>query len=117
MNINITFRHLDATDAIKDHVEGKLEKFKKYLIRPIDVHVILEVEKIRQKCEITLQAKDFSAVAHEESEDMYASIDNAVHKLERQMQKHKEKIKHHKGHTPIHDVTSEEVDNHLNKSA
>jgi putative sigma-54 modulation protein len=116
MQVHITFRHIESTEAIKNHVNEKLEKFKKYLIRPIDVHVILEVEKTRQLCEMTMQAKDFKAVSNAESDDLYKSIDESVAKLERQVQKHKDTIKHHKGHTPIHDVAAESVDNHLNKA-
>ena len=98
MNVTVTFRHIQATEAIKSHVEDKLEKFKKYLIRPIEAHVILSVEKFRHQCEITLAARDFRAMALEVSNDLYTSIDKAVHKLERQVKKHKEKlVSHRKG--------------------
>ena len=98
MNITLTFRHIPPTDALKAHVEDKLEKFKKYLIRPIEAHVILAVEKFRQQCEIVLAARDFHAQAVETSHDLYASIDGAVHKLERQVKKHKEILREHKNH-------------------
>lgn len=96
MNITVTFRHIESTEAIKAHVEDKLEKFKKYLISPIDVHVILSVEKFRQKCEIILTSKHFRATAVETSENLYTSIDQAEYKLERQLKKHKEILKEHK---------------------
>jgi putative sigma-54 modulation protein len=103
----VTFRHILATDSIKNHVSDKLEKFKKYLIRPIEAHVILSVEKkIRQQCEITLSARDFHATAVETSDDLYTSIDKAIHKIERQVKKHKEIVKEHKNHLPIHSVTA-----------
>ena len=106
MQINVTFRHMEATDALKDHVEQKLGKFKKYLIRPIDAHVILSVEKIRQRCEIKLTASNFTATAVETSNDLYTSIDKAVHKLERQVIKHKEILKQHKNHIPVKEAMS-----------
>lgn len=102
MKITVTFRHLEATDAIKEHVKEKLEKFKKYLIRPIDVHVILSVEKIRQQCEIVMNARDFHAQSLDTDQDLYAAIDKAIHKLESQIRKHKEKIKDHKHQMPVH---------------
>lgn len=98
MNITMTFRHIPPTEALKNHVEEKLEKFKKYLIRPIEAHVILEVEKFRHRCEIVLKARDYHAEAMETSNDLYASIDGAVHKLERQVKKHKEILREHKNH-------------------
>lgn len=115
MQITMTFRHLEATNAIKEHIEDKMEKFKKYLIRPIEAHVILTVEKIRQQCEITLSARNFHATAVETNTDMYTSIDKAVHKLERQVKKHKEKVKEHKngihtGKLPLPPVEMAEAD-------
>lgn len=106
MNVTITCRHFESTEAIKEHVENKLEKFKKYLIRPIEVHVILAVEKFRQQCEITMHAKDFKAQALESSENMYTSIDMAIHKIERQIRKHKEIIRNHKDHLPLHQTSA-----------
>lgn len=105
MEITVTFRHMQATDAIKSHVEQKLRKFKKYLIRPINAHVILSVEKIRQQCEITLKARDFHATAVEINHDLYTSIDKAVHKIERQVVKHKEIIKEHKHHLSMQETS------------
>ncbi|MBI2339827.1 MAG: ribosome-associated translation inhibitor RaiA [Deltaproteobacteria bacterium] len=102
MNVTVTFRHIQATEAIKTHVEDKLDHLKKYLIRPIEAHVILSVEKFRHKCEITLTARDFRAMALEVSEDLYASIDKAAHKLERQVRRHKEIVKEHKNHLSVH---------------
>jgi putative sigma-54 modulation protein len=105
MKLTVTFRHLESTKSLKNHVEAKLEKLNKFLIKPIDVHVILSVEKFRKQCEITLNASNFHTVAIETNGDMYASIDNAVHKLESQIRKHKEKIKEHH-HLPLHTVTA-----------
>ena len=104
MHITVTFRHLEATDSIKKHVEEKLEKFKKFLIHPIEAHVILSVEKFRKQCEITLSAPNFHATALTTDEDLYAAIDISEHKLERQLRKHKEIIKEHKHHPSHQDV-------------
>ncbi len=98
MHITITFRHLETTDLLKTHIEEKLEKFKKYLIHPVEAHVILSVEKFRHQCEITLSARNFHATAIETNHDMTTSIDKAVHKIERQVKKHKEILKNHKFH-------------------
>lgn len=98
MHVTITFRHLETTEAIKTHIEEKLERFKKYLIHPIEAHVILSIEKFRHQCEITLSARHFHATAIETNHNMYTSIDKAVSKLERQVKKHKEIIKKHKFH-------------------
>lgn len=108
MHVTVTCRHMDTTEAIKNHVEQKAEKIKKYFIKPIECHVVLSVEKIRQQCEITLVASHFKATAIEVSENLYTSIDNAFHKIESQCRKHKEIVKDHKHNLPTHVVTSME---------
>ena len=98
MQINVTFRHVDPTPALRSHAEDKLERMvKKHLRRPVDAHVILSVSKERHAAEITLQADHVTMFAKEETTDLYAAIDLAVGKLEHQAQKLREKRKEHKG--------------------
>jgi putative sigma-54 modulation protein len=98
MQINVTFRHVDPTPALKAHAEDKLDRMvKKHLRRPVDAHVILSVSKERHAAEITLQADHVTMFAKEETTDLYAAIDLAVGKLEHQAQKLREKRKEHKG--------------------
>ncbi len=99
MQINVTFRHVDPTPALRSHAAEKLERMvKKYLHRPVDAHVILSVSKERHSAEITLQADHVTMFAKEETTDLYAAIDLAVAKLEHQAQRLREKRKEHKGH-------------------
>jgi len=96
MQTHVTFRHLAPSDALKAYVENKTKKFEKFLHEPVDVHVVLEVQKIRQMAEVTIKAKNFHFHGVEESSNMYASIDLVSDKVERHLVKHKEKIKDHK---------------------
>lgn len=96
MNITVTFRKLPSSNALREHAEQKVIKHAKYLHEPVDIHIVLRVEKIRQIAEITVKAKNYRAHAIEESQDMYTSIDGANTKIERQLRKHKELIKNHK---------------------
>jgi len=104
MDINVTFRHMNPSDALKDYAEAKFEKFKKYLHEPVEVHVVLQVQKIRQLAEVTVKAKHFRFHGMEESQDMYASIDLAAGKIERHLKKHKEKVKNHKSVSSTRDA-------------
>ena len=45
MNISVTFRHMEASDAVRAYVEEKLEKLKKYIDEPIDAQVVIGVSK------------------------------------------------------------------------
>jgi len=95
-NISVTGRHVDVTDAMKEYAWEKLEKVKKYFPRVIDIHIIMDTEKFRQKVEVNLQGNHFDFHATEVSEDMYSSIDKVMSKVERQLKKYKGKIQDHR---------------------
>jgi putative sigma-54 modulation protein len=106
MQVNITFRNMFATDALRSHVEAKLRHMvAKYLDKVTEAHVTLSLERYLHHADINLHAGTFHVRGKEKSEDMYASIDMAVDKIERQLKKYKERIKSHKpghhGHTPV----------------
>ena len=99
MNITVTGRHMDLTDALKAYVEDGLEKIRHHFDRVIDVDVILGVEKHRQTAEFNVHANHLRINAKETSEDMYASIDAALNKVDRQIRKHKGRIMRHTPHS------------------
>ncbi|MBI5560197.1 MAG: ribosome-associated translation inhibitor RaiA [Deltaproteobacteria bacterium] len=96
MQTSVTFRHMDPSDALRGYAEQKSERLLKYLVEPVEVHWTLSVEKIRHIAEATIAAKDFSIKAQESTKEMYSSIDEVIDKLERQVRRHKEKVKSHK---------------------
>jgi putative sigma-54 modulation protein len=97
MQIAVMFRHMDTSEPVRAYVEEKLSRVKKYIEEPIDAQVALSVEKkIRHKVEVTIVAKGITIKGSEETNDMYAAVDNVVDKIERQLKRYKEKIKEHK---------------------
>lgn len=97
MNLSVTGHHVDVTDALKDYVGEKMEKLQRHFDRVTDIHVILSVEKLRQQAEATIDLAGAKVHAEAESDDMYAAIDALIDKLDRQVLKHKEKLRdHHK---------------------
>jgi putative sigma-54 modulation protein len=96
MQINVTFRHMEATDALRDHAEKRVRRVAKYVHRPIDAHVILSVVKRRHIAEVVLNADRTTMTAKEETGDLYSAIDLASDKLEHRARKHTEKITSHK---------------------
>ena len=96
MQINISGHHVDLTPALKEYVSSKFEKLERHHDRITSTNVILTVDKLRQIAEssIHVSGKDFHAVC--ESEDMYAAIDLLTDKLDRQLIKHKEKMRTHR---------------------
>ncbi len=111
MQTHVTFRHIETSDALREHAEKKIEKFEKFLHEPIEVHLVFSVQKkIHQVAEVTIKAKNFHFHGIEESSDMYASIDLLAAKVERHLVKHKEKVKDHRA-LPTHEAASLLSDN------
>ncbi len=91
MNIKITSKELEATEAIKDYIEKKAERLVKYFGDEIDVYATIKTEGSEKVAEINIKAdtEDFRAVtAHR---DLYAAIDKDVDILEGQIRKMKTK--------------------------
>jgi putative sigma-54 modulation protein len=97
MKISVTFRNTEGEDWFKNYVEEKLGKLKKYIDRPVEVRVVLSVEKFRNVAEINLMDNGMNVNAREEAKEMALAIDEAVEKIERQLKKHREKMRVHKG--------------------
>jgi putative sigma-54 modulation protein len=98
MQIAVTFRHMESSDALRTYVEEKLARVKKYIDEPIDAQVVLSVQKkINHRAEVTMTAKGLTMKSGENKEDMYAAIDLMVDKIERQLKRYKDKLKDHKG--------------------
>ena len=95
MKINIAGHHVEVTQAIHDYVNNKLERVIRHFDHVTSVHVILSVEKLKQKAEVTLHVKGKDIHADSTGTDLYASIDSVVDKLDRQVLKHKEKVTDH----------------------
>ena len=95
MHVTVTFRHMDASDAVRGYAEDKIKRIEKYLQPPVEAHLILEVDKFMHRAEVDLRAKGLHVNAVETTADMYAAIDKVADKIERQVQKHKEKVKKH----------------------
>jgi putative sigma-54 modulation protein len=96
MQINITFRHVEPSDALKNYAIEKVDRLKKYFDGLVEGHVVLGLEKIRHIAEVTLQANGTRVTGREETADFHSAIDNVVDKLERQLVRYKEKIKRHR---------------------
>jgi putative sigma-54 modulation protein len=94
-NITVTGRNVVVTDAMKDYVMEKLSKIDKFSNRIIDAVVTMDVQKYEQRVDIVLKVNQIKIKAQAVSEDMYTSIDKAVHKIEAQLLKYKNKLQDH----------------------
>lgn len=94
MNIHIRGEHMLITEALRDYASKKIGKLERYFERPLDtdVHITLSVIRELHTVEVTIPIPGLVLRAEERSEDMYASIDLVMEKLEQQIRKHKTKV-------------------------
>jgi len=85
MNVSITFRHMDASEAIKKHAAAKLSKLQKFLRQPMTAKVTISVDKLKHVAEARVSSGGAHLEAKESSDDMYTSIDRMIEKLDRQI--------------------------------
>lgn len=100
MNLSISGHHLEITPALREYVTSKLARIRNHFDQVIDVSVILSVEKLVQKAEVTLRVTGKDIFAEATDSGMYAAIDALVDKLDRQVIKYKQKRQDH-GHNPL----------------
>jgi len=85
MNVSITFRHMDASEAIKKHASAKLAKLQRFLRQPMTAKVTISVDKLKHVAEARISSGGAHLEAKESSDDMYMSIDRMIDKLDRQI--------------------------------
>ena len=96
MNVTITARSPEITNAMKEYAEKKVTKVLKFSLHILTVHVYLDVHKYRYYAEMSVHADHIKLTGKEESDDMTKSIDDVIDKIEKQLKKYKEKKKDHK---------------------
>lgn len=102
MRIKVSGRNVEVTDALRDAVTAKLERFGKYFKEDTEAQATLSVEKSRQILEVTIPINGSLLRVEEATDDMYTSVDRVVDKLNRQIEKHKTKLeKRYRGHDTI----------------
>src|SRR4029078_647543 len=85
MNLSVSGHHLDVTPAIRTYVHSKIERVSRHFDHVIDAHVILTVDKQRQKAEVTLHVRGKDLHCESEEDDLYAAIELLTDKLARQV--------------------------------
>jgi putative sigma-54 modulation protein len=94
VKVDVTFRHMASSDALKNYTEEKVRRIGKYFSRPLEAHVVLSVEsKERQAAEVELHTHGALIHGKEEAKDLYSAIDLVLDKLQRQIQKRKAKTR------------------------
>lgn len=105
-NIQITGRHLQVTESMKDYAREKISKIERFNHRISEINVIMDVQKLDHRVEIIVKTGNLKMKSSASTSDMYASIDKAVEKLEAQVLRYKSKMQDHHAKThPAVDMT------------
>ena len=92
MRVDITGKNLEITEAIRNHIESRFDKLEKWQVPLINPHAVLSEEPNRQfKIEATVGVPQANLVASASHEDLYAAVNEMIHKLERQINKNQHK--------------------------
>ena len=92
MQLSISGHHVDVTEAMRNYAQEKVHRLERHYEHITNAHIVLSVEKLRQRAEATLHVSGAELFADADSEDLYAAIDLLIDKLDRQLIRHKEKV-------------------------
>ena len=103
--IHVTARHMHITDSMKEYATERISKLDRLGDRIIDITVTLDTQKLSHTCEILMKYGHTLIRSHASTTDMYASIDQAVSKLKKQLQRYKRRLHdHHKKGYPVKEI-------------
>jgi len=110
MKITMTLRGGGDESWQKEYTEEKMKKLDKYIDTIAEAQVVLQVSKFRNTADINLTANGLNINSQEEAKDMRLAIDNAIDKLERQIKKHKQKIRGHKASDKLEQLVEKDAE-------
>jgi len=95
VNLTVSGHHVAVTPAMRTYVQSKMDRVTRHFDHVIDVNVILSVEKLTQKAEVTVHVRGKDIFVECGDPDLYAAIDLMIDKLDRQIIKYKDKVQAH----------------------
>lgn len=110
MKLAIHGHHIEVTDALRQYVEEKLIRVRRHFDQMIEADVLLSVEKLQQKAEVTIRASGCAMHAQSIDGDLYAAIDALMDKLDRQVIKQRDRTKKNYSHTSLRHQPSAEAE-------
>lgn len=92
MKINIRGKNIEVTPALEEYAEKKLSKLYKFFEDNTEIQVVLSITRQEHTVEVTVLFNSLILRSEETTDDMYASIDLVVDKLEKQVIKYRKKL-------------------------
>lgn len=101
-------KHVEITDAIRNYVWEKLSRIERIADHIIDVHVVLDAQKLEKTCSILMNFIRFQIKVQAGRDNMYEAIDKAVDRVTKLIRRYKTKLQSYRNK----DLTT--VDIHVN---
>ncbi len=106
MQVAITCRHGSITQDLREYITRKSEKVGRYLGEVSEIDVTIEFENSRVSVEMLVEIEGYhTIVAHVEGDDVGATFDKTLSKMEQQVHRYKEKSRDHRRDKPVSEVT------------
>ncbi|MDL2306669.1 ribosome-associated translation inhibitor RaiA [Desulfovibrio sp. OttesenSCG-928-C06] len=117
MNIAYNFKNFEPSEHLKKYAARRFDKLSRFIHKSdnVEMNVNMSVDKFRHKIEVQFIGDNINISATEESQDMYASVDMVLDKLEAQLKKHGEKNKEKRRNAKAPDAPEVEVFNYKAK--
>ncbi len=96
-NISVVGRHVSVTDAMKEYAADKVGKIERFSHHLLDVQVTMDIQRIEHRVDIMARVNNVKIKVQASSDNMYASIDKAVDRLQNKLRRYKDKL-----HTHVH---------------
>lgn len=97
MRIDFKFRHLPHSEELTAYVTDHIEKLTKFEMKPVRSEFTFSAEKDHKRVDIHVRGEDIEMHAHADAPDFFTAVDQAIHKIAKQLARKKEKVQKHKG--------------------
>jgi len=101
MHIDVSGQPVDVTPSMRNYATSKLQRLERHFDHVTQTHVVLSIEKQRQRAEATVHLAGKKLFADAVDASMYAAIDALADKLDGQIRKYKSRVTdYHRGVSP-----------------
>jgi ribosomal subunit interface protein len=110
MRLDITFRHMNAREEVKNRAESLFEKLHRFLDASAEAHLTIGSEAGKAEVELVVTSRGEVSKAIEADDDLRTALDRAFHRVEDQLRRDKEKAvsrRRRKGSGDEDDVSEE----------
>lgn len=94
-DVHVTGRNVAITESMRDYVVEKISKIERISDRIIDVQVTMDTQRNEHRVDMVMKVGNLLIKSHACTDNMYASIDKAITKVQHQLRRYKARIQDH----------------------